>query len=114
MRRWQTTRVKLAGKITKIDGYILHIEGHPTSIEVDMGYLRKHRPKYGGYYILYEDDGYQSYCPADVFERSHYECFTGAEGAGADPKPVEDHNMLMREDPAPPVEGTDEETGYSV
>lgn len=73
MRRWRTNRVKLAGIITKIDGYILHLADHNTTIEVDIQYLRKHRPLVGGYFIMYEDDGYQSFCPADVFERNHQE-----------------------------------------
>ncbi len=99
MRRWRTTRIKLAGKITKIDGYILHIEGHNTSIEVDIGYLRKHRPQVGWYYIMYEDDGYQSACPADVFERSHTETHSNAMQAGleVEAQAVEDENLLTRD-----------------
>lgn len=73
MKRWTSNRVKLAGIITKIDGYVLHIEGHNRSIEVDIQYLRKHQPYEGGYFIMYEDDGYQSFCPEDVFERNHQE-----------------------------------------
>jgi len=76
MKRWTSNRVKLAGIITKIDGYVLHVEGHHCSIEVNIGYLRKHRPEVGGYFIMYEDDGYESFCPADVFERSHQEADT--------------------------------------
>lgn len=94
-----TQRLKQAGKITKIDGYIIHIEGHPTSIEVDIGYLRKHRPNVGGYYILYPDDGYQSFCTAETFERTHYEVWFGDNNDSVHPQPVEDHNILMKEQP---------------
>ena len=73
MRRYQTNRVKLAGIITKIDGYVLHVDGHPCSIVVDSAYLRKHQPQVGWYYIEYEDDGYESACPPDVFEGTHHE-----------------------------------------
>ena len=36
-------------------------------IEVTAGYLRKHRPEVGGYYVVYKG-GYRSYSPADAFE----------------------------------------------
>jgi hypothetical protein len=35
--------------------------------DVDGSYLRKHEPKEGGYYVVYED-GYRSFSPADAFE----------------------------------------------
>ncbi len=34
---------------------------------VNAAYLEKHRPKVGGYYVVYKD-GYQSFSPADAFE----------------------------------------------
>ncbi len=35
--------------------------------EVSQGYLDKHNPQRGGYYVRYKD-GYESYSPADAFE----------------------------------------------
>jgi len=35
--------------------------------KVDQAYVTKHRPKVGGYYVVYKD-GYESWSPADAFE----------------------------------------------
>jgi hypothetical protein len=37
------------------------------SFRVALGYVNKHNPQVGGYYVLYED-GYQSWSPAKAFE----------------------------------------------
>ena len=34
---------------------------------VDHGYMHKHKPEVGGYYVVY-DDGYKSFSPAKAFE----------------------------------------------
>ena len=34
---------------------------------VDAGYLEKHKPEVGGYYVVYKG-GYKSFSPADAFE----------------------------------------------
>lgn len=34
---------------------------------VDASYVKKHQPKVGGYYVVYQD-GYKSFSPADAFE----------------------------------------------
>ena len=109
MRRYQTNRVKLAGKITRIDGYVLHVDWHPRSIVVDNAYLRKHQPYVGGYFIEYEDDdGYRSFCPADVFESSHTEVHTEAEVLPVDTQsgqpsvvvpPMESEEPSVQEEP---------------
>lgn len=39
-------------------------------IKVDAAYLRKHEPKVGGYYVVYED-GYKSFSPAEAFESGY-------------------------------------------
>lgn len=39
-------------------------------IAVGQGYSEKHKPKAGGYYVVYEG-GYQSYSPADAFESGY-------------------------------------------
>ncbi len=38
--------------------------------EVDNVYHRKHEPKAGGYYVVYEG-GYRSFSPADAFESGY-------------------------------------------
>ena len=40
--------------------------------KVDHAYCLKHKPKSGGYYIVYED-GYKSWSPADAFEGGYTE-----------------------------------------
>lgn len=35
--------------------------------KVDHEYVRKHRPKVGGYFVVYKD-GYKSFSPAEAFE----------------------------------------------
>jgi len=37
---------------------------------LDQGYVAKHNPKIGGYYVLYKD-GYKSWSPADAFEEGY-------------------------------------------
>jgi len=38
--------------------------------EVGAEYVSKHKPKAGGYYVVYED-GYKSWSPADAFEAGY-------------------------------------------
>ena len=38
--------------------------------KVDAEYVRKHQPKVGGYYVVYED-GYKSWSPAEAFEKGY-------------------------------------------
>jgi hypothetical protein len=39
-------------------------------IELPIAWAEKHRPKIGGYYVVYED-GYESYSPGEAFERGY-------------------------------------------
>lgn len=39
-------------------------------VRVDHGYVRKHNPQPGGYYIVYKD-GYKSFSPAEAFEEGY-------------------------------------------
>ncbi len=39
----------------------------PYRVEVTAGYMLKHTPQVGDYYVLY-DDGYESRSPAEPFE----------------------------------------------
>jgi hypothetical protein len=41
-----------------------------ASFKVDHAYCRKHGPKAGGYYVVYED-GYKSWSPAEAFESGY-------------------------------------------
>lgn len=52
-------------------GATLRLEGDET-VKVSVGYLSKHQPSVGGYFVLYED-GYASWSPADVFEAGYTE-----------------------------------------
>jgi hypothetical protein len=42
-------------------------EGYAPFMINDLEYITKHKPKVGGYYVVYED-GYKSFSPADAFE----------------------------------------------
>jgi hypothetical protein len=37
---------------------------------VEHEFVRKHNPRPGGYYVVYED-GYKSFSPADAFEKGY-------------------------------------------
>ena len=50
---------------------------------VSAGYMEKHRPKAGGYYVLYED-GYESWSPAEAFEGGYALNVSDAERYGGD------------------------------
>ncbi len=40
-------------------------------VEVSDEYVAKHNPQAGGYYVVYEPDGYESYSPGAVFEAGY-------------------------------------------
>lgn len=70
---YQCHKTVKAWKIHKIDidngeVTITPVGGEP--FKVDAGYYLKHSPEEGGYWVKYED-GYQSFSPADVFEKSY-------------------------------------------
>lgn len=54
------------------DGADLHLEHGPEKVEIHVleSYLLKHRPLPGGYFVVYED-GYQSFSPAEAFEKGY-------------------------------------------
>ena len=45
-------------------------ESRFAPFRVSREYVRKHAPKAGGYYVVYED-GYTSFSPADAFESGY-------------------------------------------
>jgi hypothetical protein len=44
-------------------------EGY-APFRVDSNYLYRHKPKVGGYYVVYAD-GYKSFSPAEAFEEGY-------------------------------------------
>ena len=51
-------------------GFLFAAEEGYAPIPFDAEWYRKHRPKPGGYYVVYQD-GYKSYSPADAFETGY-------------------------------------------
>lgn len=41
-----------------------------ASFKVSGEFMKKHNPKVGGYYVVYED-GYKSFSPAEAFEEGY-------------------------------------------
>jgi hypothetical protein len=80
MKTFKSTRKVQAAKIRAISaqelGAVIYFDVPPTEkvdrVAVDRAYVQKHNPQAGGYFVQY-GDGYQSYCPAEAFERDHQE-----------------------------------------
>lgn len=71
--QYQCHKKVRAAKITAMrpngDGtHSLEFEGPWESIDVQASYMAQHAPQVGGYFVVYEPDGYQSYSPAKAFE----------------------------------------------
>ena len=72
----QVRAVKLAGVIypepNPLVGQCLLGPSDPTyaNIPVTAHWAQKHKPKSGGYYVVYED-GYTSWSPAEAFESGY-------------------------------------------
>ncbi len=49
---------------------LLFVEAPYALVRVDATYVRKHEPKAGGYFVVY-DDGYRSFSPAEPFEAGY-------------------------------------------
>ena len=71
MPRYQCHKKVWALKIKDVDGVMITPEddGYAT-FSAPTDYIRKHDPKPGGYYVVY-DDGYKSYSPAEAFEAGY-------------------------------------------
>lgn len=55
-------------EVDRMNGYrIVPEESGYAPVPVNAEYMDKHRPKAGGYYVVYED-GYKSFSPAHAFE----------------------------------------------
>ena len=79
MPKYKCHKVVAAVKIKylKIDEYakndgamVVPTDGSLEDFPVSQEFINKHKPKAGGYYVVYED-GYQSYSPADAFESGY-------------------------------------------
>lgn len=72
--RYQCHKSVSAAKILSIDynACQLTVEYEPEPIVLHMGsaFMQKHQPFVGGYVVFY-DDGYQSYSPALAFESGY-------------------------------------------
>lgn len=55
------------GRETDGSAMITPTDPQYAPFRVDAGYVNKHRPEAGGYYVVY-DDGYKSFSPAKAFE----------------------------------------------
>lgn len=83
MQQYIGTKIVTADKIVQIvvgeEASTLYLgdgSDETEALVVDAGYMLKHEPQVGGYYVRYPD-GYESYSPADVFEAA-YKPLTGA------------------------------------
>ncbi len=63
-----------AMKIKRVEGgpesFVL--AGELKDVVVDKAWIDKHAPRWGGYYVEYED-GYSSFSPAEAFEKGYEE-----------------------------------------
>jgi len=73
VRALKLQKVKIDGPIPRnqesdgMSATLVPVEKGFKAVRVTKGYLEKHNPRAGGYYVLYQD-GYKSYSPADAFE----------------------------------------------
>lgn len=58
------------GRETDGSAMITPEEDGYAPFRVDYAYVNKHRPKVGGYYVVYAD-GYKSWSPAPAFEEGY-------------------------------------------
>ena len=71
MPRYKCHKEVWALKIASIDDTrITPEEDGYESLDVGAGYIEKHKPEVGGYFVMYED-GYKSYSPAEAFESGY-------------------------------------------
>ena len=74
--RYRSHKEVWALKIQKVEidvngmGFIIPTNSKYAPISVFSAYLTKHDPQAGGYYVVYED-GYQSWSPAEAFEKGY-------------------------------------------
>jgi hypothetical protein len=67
---FDASKAAMEGRETDGSATIVPAEDGYGPFKVDSGYLRKHSPQPGGYYVVYKD-GYKSFSPADAFEEGY-------------------------------------------
>jgi hypothetical protein len=50
---------------------ITPVESRYAPFRVSSNYMTKHNPQVGGYYVVYQGDGYTSYSPSQAFEEGY-------------------------------------------
>jgi hypothetical protein len=67
--------LKIAGILENSHGemYFQPAEKDYGMVPMSPEYVEKHKPKVGGYYVVYEDD-YISFSPAEAFESGYTAC----------------------------------------
>lgn len=69
---YQSIKVVGAAKIASITGTAIGLGLHKSIVEIEVGraWVARHQPEVGGYFVRYED-GYESYSPAEAFEKGY-------------------------------------------
>lgn len=69
---YKSHKIVHALKINEVDvsGNTLGFEGDYEPMEMDTGWMQKHAPEAGGYFVVYADN-YESYSPAKAFEEGY-------------------------------------------
>ncbi len=99
LRRYRSHKVVEALKIHAIeethDGeFIVTPElGYYRPFEVSREYVEKHKPQAGGYWVRYQD-GYESWSPADAFEKG-YSAIVEAEPELSEDESEPDYGRLL-------------------
>jgi hypothetical protein len=70
VRACKIARVHDFREITEDTFFLTPEDVNLMPIEVDVDFFDKHKPKAGGYYIVYPD-GYESFSPAEAFESGY-------------------------------------------
>jgi hypothetical protein len=64
---YDNTKAKAEGRETDGSALLVFVDQGYAPIRVEVSYLKKHDPHFGGYYVVYKD-GYRSFSPAEAFE----------------------------------------------
>lgn len=100
MPKYKSHKIVHALKIHNIDldvasgnAMITPAEQGYAPFVVEAEYMGKHKPRIGGYYVVY-DDGYQSWSPADAFEKG-YTLVSNEQSAADAPKIVREKEKFL-------------------
>jgi hypothetical protein len=70
VRACKIARVHVSQGRDEDEIFLIPEKANLMPIEIHVDFFDKHRPKPGGYYIVYAD-GYESFSPAEVFEAGY-------------------------------------------